>query len=497
MSMAPTGIAIRTYQVGFGDCFLLSFQYDDGNEPERHVLIDFGSTGLPEGVAKTRMMDIARDIEERTNGKLRAVVATHRHKDHISGFATAKNGKGSGDVIRSLKPDLVVQPWTEDPDLAETATGPKRPKTGARALRAVNALALMHSVAEQTLAEAKRSRFLAFLPDRSLKSQLMFLGEDNLANKSAVDNLMTMARNRYVHFGADSGLEKLLPGVKVRVLGPPTVDQTDTIKKQRSKDPDEFWHFQANAMRFSAGSGEGGKETVLFPSHVASRGPKFPIDARWLIYHARALHGEQMLQIVRMLDTAMNNTSVILLFEVGDKRLLFPGDAQIENWQYALDQEEVRDLLSSVDLYKVGHHGSLNATPKSLWNLFRNKSRESVRTRLISLMSTMPGKHGSIGSKTEVPRRTLVSALSRETDHFSTEELEDDELYHDTEIPFSPATRRQPSGRARSGSRNSARRGNPGPGLHDISEPDGRKPARRSVTGGKKPPEPRTKPQRR
>jgi beta-lactamase superfamily II metal-dependent hydrolase len=84
--------------------------------------------------------------------------------------------------------------------------------------------------------------------------------------------------------------------------------------------------------------------------------------------------GEQLLQIVRSLDQEMNNTSVILLFQIGKKKLLFPGDAQIENWQFALQQKKYRSLLSSVNLYKVGHHGSRNATPKSLWKLFKNKS---------------------------------------------------------------------------------------------------------------------------
>src|SRR3984885_8383923 len=57
-------------------------------------------------------------------------------------------------------------------------------------------------------------------------------------------------------------------------------------------------------------------------------------------------------------------------------KLLFPGDAQIENWQFALQQNKYRSLLSSVNLYKVGHHGSRNATPKSLWKLFKNKSEK-------------------------------------------------------------------------------------------------------------------------
>ena len=44
----PTSVTIRSYQVGFGDCFLVSFNYgEDGKAERRHVLIDFGSTGLP------------------------------------------------------------------------------------------------------------------------------------------------------------------------------------------------------------------------------------------------------------------------------------------------------------------------------------------------------------------------------------------------------------------------------------------------------------------
>jgi hypothetical protein len=429
MATSPKSVTIRSYQVGFGDCFLLSFVYDGGSE--RHVLMDFGSTGLPEDAPKTRMMDIALDIKARTKGKLDAVVATHRHKDHISGFETKKNGKGTGDIIKSLKPKVVVQPWTEDPDIDPEATAPVKQGRAARSHKRVATLAAMQAIAAQALQEAKRSRFLA----KPLKDQLSFLGDDNLPNRSAVENLMTMAPNRYVFFGKKSGLERVLPGVTVRVLGPPTVEQTDTIKKQRARDRDEFWHFQAGAMQLSARREE--RRPALFPKHVLSRGPRFPIDARWLIHHARSTRGEQLLQIVRMLDTAMNNTSVILLFEVGKTRLLFPGDAQIENWQYALSKRELEDVLSGVNVYKVGHHGSLNATPKSLWNLFENRSREeNAPTRLVTLMSTMDGKHGSEESSTEVPRRTLVRALTAETDHFSTQSLNRESFFHDTTITF-------------------------------------------------------------
>ncbi len=78
-------------------------------------------------------------------------------------------------------------------------------------------------------------------------------------------------------------------------------------------------------------------------------------------------YAHSLLRIVRTVDDALNNTSVILLFEAGTRRLLFPGDAQIENWSYALKHEDTADLregLDQVDLYKVGHHGSRNATPE-------------------------------------------------------------------------------------------------------------------------------------
>src|SRR5215217_4650347 len=111
--MKPSSATIFAYQVGFGDCFLLRFQYP---AERRHVLIDFGTAALPESAGSGQMMAIAKDIALQCDGKLDAVVATHRHSDHISGFATRSDGKGTGDVIRALNPAVVVQPWTEDPD---------------------------------------------------------------------------------------------------------------------------------------------------------------------------------------------------------------------------------------------------------------------------------------------------------------------------------------------------------------------------------------------
>jgi hypothetical protein len=410
----PTKLTLRAYQVGFGDCFLLTFHYP---VTDRHVLIDFGSTGTPKNVGAGMMMRVAQDIELQCGGKLHAVVATHRHKDHISGFATSKS-KGTGDIIARCEPDVVIQPWTEDPKAQPDA---EKSTTVSAARKSFTAtLQNMHQVAASVLAESQR---MAHQPGfRAVAQQLNFLGDDNLSNRSAIENLMTMGKkNFYVHYGTKSGLERVLPGVKTYVLGPPDLTQTETIRKQRSKDAEEFWMLQALAGQHATGVG-----APIFPHARSHPGNQTPPHTRWFVRHLHEIRGEQLLGLVRVLDQAMNNTSVILMFEVGGKRFLFPGDAQIENWSYALDSAKdraaMRRRLKQVDVYKVGHHGSRNATPKSLWNLFEKRAAKPSAKRLHTVMSTMSGKHGDT-TATKVPRETLVQALKAESEFFSTQQL--------------------------------------------------------------------------
>jgi hypothetical protein len=408
----PTSVTIRSYQVGFGDCFLVSFNYGEGGQAEhRHVLIDFGSTSLPKSGGFS-LDSVAKDIKAQTGGKLTAVVATHRHRDHISGF-----GGDTGKLIAGLKPEVVVQPWTEDPKAQPGATSPSTALVGAKGF--VGALAAMHDVARFSLQE-----IAALRAPKTVKDQIRFLGDDNLANLDAVETLMNMSGEHvYVYYGSKSGLEKVLPGVKVHVLGPPTLKQSRAIEQQRDEDKDEFWHLQAKASRRAAATG-----TPLFPRAAQVTGNVLPVETRWFLPRIEAVRGDQLLEIVRILDKQMNNTSVILLFEVGTRKLLFPGDAQLENWMYSLKEAKeaaaVRKLLSKVDVYKVGHHGSLNATPKTLWNLFQKKTPdEHKKERLRTIVSTMTGKHGSVDRGTEVPRSKLVQALKTESTFATTQSL--------------------------------------------------------------------------
>jgi len=82
-------------------------------------------------------------------------------------------------------------------------------------------------------------------------------------------------------------------------------------------------------------------------------------------------------RLALQLDSDTNNTSLVLAFELVDsgRVLLFPGDAQVGNWlswhegiEWTVEQNgkprtvNAKDLLERTVLYKVGHHGSHNAT---------------------------------------------------------------------------------------------------------------------------------------
>jgi hypothetical protein len=411
MRAAPHRVTIRSYGVGFGDCTLLSFDY---GKFSRHVLIGFGSSGMPSLEGQHRhLRDIALDIQQICSGKLHAVVATHRHQDHINGF-TPRKGKGPGDIIARLKPEVVIQPWTEDPLLAPDATHPIAP-AGPGTKGFVASLSNINLIA--TTMRRMLSAGSIHFSGPTLK-KFTNLVELSLPNKAAVQQLQTMARAYcYVHFGSRSGLEKVLPGVKTRVLGPPTLEQSGEIRTMRDRDDNEFWHLQASAAYIPANT-----RKLVFPHvPVYQRLGDVPPDVEWFFENLRSIRQEQTMSIVRSLDSVLNNTSVILLFEVGGKKLLFPGDAQLENWSYAL--ERIRHQLGDVDVYKVGHHGSLNGTPKSLWRLFRKRSKSRKTERLITLLSTMSGKHGDISRDTEVPRRALVKELASESNLVSTQYL--------------------------------------------------------------------------
>jgi ribonuclease BN (tRNA processing enzyme) len=428
MAAPPTGVRIRSYNVGFGDCFLLTFGYASGKP--RNVLIDFGSTKQSATGPSGGMKEIAAKIGEDCGGKLEMLVATHRHADHISGF-----GGDTGKAIAELKPEVVVQPWTEEPGLDPEASGPAGGGKGALKARAAAArLSAMQAMAAAALEQVPRLQRAPGV-SKTVAEQVSFLGETNLANLDAVRNLASMGKKHvYAHFGTKLALGQILPGVRVDVLGPPTLEQSSAISQQAATDEEEFWHLAGRHLAaVEGGDGE------LFPGAPKAR--RMPQEARWVIPRIDRMRGEELLAILRSLDGVLNNTSVILLFEVGDSRLVFPGDAQLENWHYALrecdEAEAIRERLASACFYKVGHHGSLNATPKSLWNGFERRDAKPERGRLATMVSTAAGKHGSTARGTEVPRKLLIDELAKMSDLSNTQSLKSRSVFwNDVEIEF-------------------------------------------------------------
>jgi hypothetical protein len=110
---------------------------------------------------------------------------------------------------------------------------------------------------------------------------------------------------------------------------------------------------------FYAGAAGHAANTDEIPSNAEFR----RIDKDWLM-------GAEQLALAMSNDT--NNASLVLAFEIVStgKVLLFVGDAQRGNWASWADKDfkdggktiTVKDLLARTVLYKVGHHGSHNAT---------------------------------------------------------------------------------------------------------------------------------------
>jgi hypothetical protein len=401
MVTEPIGLRIRMYNVGFGDCFLMSFTYasavadaldPDTKRDSRHILFDFGSTSRPR--SRLTLKAVGEQLEQDCGGRLDAIVVTHRHRDHLSGFGAASTQK----IVRRLDPRLVVRSWTENPRLKPQAGKPNGAALAGPGSEDELLLARLAEAQETARRIVDRSK----TEGRMAGSDLVQAADDELENAPAVEELDRLSSGRrgdYLSAKRSTRLNDIVPGVTFRVLGPPRPSYWPDVARQ-TQDSDEFWVAKDRQI---------GR---LF-------GPQPSTDAvalgtgRWIVERLRTDEKEQVAGLVRWLDNAMNNTSVVLLIDVPGHTLLFGGDAQIENWGWSLALAKKRakkgdrtleDALARVDLYKVGHHGSRNATPISLFEKWKGGV-----TPFTAMMSTKAGMHGE--DHHAVPRSTLVTAL--------------------------------------------------------------------------------------
>jgi beta-lactamase superfamily II metal-dependent hydrolase len=374
MTMKNT-VSVRMYRQGLGDCFLLTFP---GVVKPFHMLIDCGAI-KSKHYDSTRMADVVRDIAKHTNNHLDVIAATHEHWDHISGFADAKAEFDAIDV------DNVWVAWTEEPNNKAAKALKDEFKKGITAVKAA---------LDRLPDSAKRNDQLG-LYRKALEEVLGFYGGLGAAATTSDAWKYVLGKAPNVYCDPKKSPRELpgVEGVRVYVLGPP--DDPAYVRKRLSKvETYEGAHpsFAAFASFVAAvgGAGDEAKAQALpFESRYrvapkdAKRDPFFKtrygfddagadawrrIDGDWL-----NLAGELALH----LDSFTNNTCLAIAIELVESGqvLLFPGDAQVGNWLSWGDLEwsvkdpdgtkrivKVEDLLARTVLYKVGHHGSHNAT---------------------------------------------------------------------------------------------------------------------------------------
>ena len=307
----PVTVRVRMYQVGFGDCFLVTVEYDEplpDGRTERHLLIDYGATrSAREGRAKGRMRDVAALIEEHTHGVLDVLALTHRHKDHLSGFGDSTGAA----TLHRLAPALVL-----------------RPGRRSRACRRTRGRPAMLSLI------ADGQAFAASVVDRAARQ----------AEEAAPTSCSWPRTSSPTPTPSPSSTGWPDPPTRTASSSRLATRPVSTTSSRASASASwvhplpKDWPAVENQARTRTSSGSAPAQQVarLFTArrdrHPVPPGP-IALDRR----PPRRQRAAPVARLVRRLDDALNNTSVILLFRPATRTLLFPGDAQIENWEYALD----------------------------------------------------------------------------------------------------------------------------------------------------------------
>jgi len=363
-------IKVRMYRQGLGDCFLLTIPRRNGKP--FYAVIDCGVI-LGTANASTVMNEVVEHIIKTTGGHVDLVAATHEHWDHISGFGQAKElwtDKGK------LTIGQVWLSWAEDPNnaLAQKLRGERQ----ALHLALQAAASRMHLAGDSTGAE-------------DVANLLSFFGAAGTTS-DALEVVRSLSENVRYCTPQEDPVQLPDTDVKVYVLGPPPNEKLIKKYNPSKREPETYGMDAMNTylkalqptlsdMDLETPFDEG----FQIPIHVAQQMPFFQryywgealdsdekdqgwrrIDGSWL---------DSSSSLALQLDSATNNTCLVLAFELenGDV-LLFAADAQVGNWlswqdlKWQVNGSDVTgpDLLRRTIFYKVGHHGSHNATLREL-----------------------------------------------------------------------------------------------------------------------------------
>ena len=387
MCAPGTGVTVRMYNTGFGDCFLLAFPGRD--DKPFYMMIDCGVHGQYSGGSE-RIKKVVQEIKKATGGHLDLITVTHEHSDHVSGFELAKDTFGEMEVERSWLA------WTEDPDNEQ-----------ARRLDRKKSLMLKGITAARKSLSADGQKAAV----KKLDGMIGFYRAFRVSTRKSRDRVVEYTKIKPPRYLDPKKVPEELPGVngvRVFVLGPPK-DEEYLFRARPSKKQGEVYHEDSHGFRLRGEDALAAALSVAAnPAHAGGeleRSQPFAGNHRISIEQVKVnptdfaafftdhygfdLEAEDAWRRIDMdwqgaadslalhLDSATNNTSLVLAIELerSKKVLLFTGDAQVGNWlswhegrwsdQNGLAEGEVitaEDLLRRTVLYKVGHHGSHNAT---------------------------------------------------------------------------------------------------------------------------------------
>ena len=400
-------VRVRMYCQGLGDCFLLTFR--EKGAVLGHALIDSGVLNPDFSKLRQAVEDIARE----TGGKIDLLVVTHEHWDHVSGFSQAR------DLFDKLEISDVWMAWTEDPGDQEAAALHRRYD------KLKNALDLVVSTPGHPYAE-------------QMQALLGFAGWDTArfafsnSTRDAMDYVLSRMRNsekkgKFCQPG--QSLVPFGPAFEFHVLGPP---HGKLLKK---KDPIEGSSETYEFALASASLGDLRQSTTLdypfeaiyklSPTNIPSSLSNLqsilnlyeaPADS-WRRIDGDWLNGSAELAL--QMDSYTNNTSLALAIELGGRDvLLFPGDAQVGNWQswHEVSWENTRvrtnSLLERVVLYKAGHHASHNGTLREGGLELMSKLQRVLIPTDEAFASTRNPK-----GSWQMPAKALYSALDEKSNH--------------------------------------------------------------------------------
>ena len=393
------GAAVRMYRQGHGDCFLLAFPRQGGGTPY-YVMIDCGykpgsQAFLDHGKS---IGDVVKHLHESCGGRLDLAILTHEHQDHLNGI-----WKKNDPYFEDFEIEEAWVAWTEDPDndLANTLrTNHHDQLLGLLAARRSLALAAGEADPVISRLDALLGFELGGGTERPSLDELFAAAEDpeKSVNKQGLKLIKDKAAGRKGCFYLYPGVEPVpldgSAGIRAFILGPP--ESADLIADEDPRDAEGFP--RDHALSFSAAAiAPPGERSSPFSRHFFvplefafdSESPFFserygrgdqpandtdrievPANAPWRRIDNEWLYSAETLAL--KLNTGINNTSLVVAFELpsSKKVLFFAADAQRGNWVSWKDVEfrdgattvTTKDLLARAVLYKVGHHGSHNAT---------------------------------------------------------------------------------------------------------------------------------------